>query len=513
MTLNVEIDPNFSGEERRARITIDDGTTRSTIRVTQSATDKDGEVPTPGGEMTLYMYGTGSVTINWGDDRTTSHNLKGNANTMIKHLYAKGGEHIATIKGNVTSMFATDPSFSPRFNDYDIQPALIYLKSTSGMVATNDPDRDEELVEALYDRNLAEGLDLSGNTTVIGIDLTDNKPVRSLNVNGCTALKTITSRGSGMSAIDLGGCTALKYLNLYVNPITDIDLGDCAALTDLVLAHYSRNDPPLNGLDLSNNTALKMLYLTNTGLSTLDLSHNRELENLYCPRNYLTELNLSNNPKIYWLVCESNLLNSLNVRNLPDLEMLAFAFNSIASIDVSQNPLLESLSCNRNGISGLDLSGNPNLTTLECPENQLSSLDLSGNPLLHTLYCKMNGLTHLDLRANARLQTLDCSGNSLYSMDIDNMPTLWNFNCSDNNMDSYVLKDLIVSLHRNGWYEEHEPGGPGNYYCDDVFADPEEGPVIIVHDNNKTINVSGNPGAWGINISALEEETGWAIVN
>ncbi|MBQ3585312.1 MAG: leucine-rich repeat domain-containing protein, partial [Synergistaceae bacterium] len=70
----------------------------------------------------------------------------------------------------------------------------------------------------------------------------------------------------------------------------------------------------LTTLDLSNNTALKVLWChANHFLTELNVSKNTQLEALYCYYNQLTALDLSNNTALTVLDCHNNQLTALDV--------------------------------------------------------------------------------------------------------------------------------------------------------------------------------------------------------
>lgn len=86
-------------------------------------------------------------------------------------------------------------------------------------------------------------------------------------------------------------------------------------------------------------------------------------------------------------------LTSLNVSNATALTILFCDFNSLQELDVSVNTSLTELSCNSNGLIDLDVSTNINLTLLSCNSNELTSLNISTNINLTTLYCHSNSFS------------------------------------------------------------------------------------------------------------------------
>ena len=94
--------------------------------------------------------------------------------------------------------------------------------------------------------------------------------------------------------------------------------------------------------------------------------------------------------------CFDNQLTSLDVSNNTALNILFCQNNSLTSIDVSQNTALTNLSCLNTNLTILDVSQNTALSNLDCSYNQLTSLNVSQNALTH-LDCSDNHLTSLDV--------------------------------------------------------------------------------------------------------------------
>jgi Leucine-rich repeat (LRR) protein len=146
----------------------------------------------------------------------------------------------------------------------------------------------------------------------------------------------------------------------------------------------------LNGLDFSDS------------LTTLDVSHNTALKVLNCNNNRLTALDVSKNTSLTSLTCDGNKLTAL---------------------DVSHNTALKLLNCNNNRLTALEVSKNTSLTSLTCDGNKLTALDVSHNTALNSLDCSNNSLTALDVSKNTALKTLYCYGNSIGYAQMDTLVT------------------------------------------------------------------------------------------
>ena len=128
----------------------------------------------------------------------------------------------------------------------------------------------------------------------------------------------------------------------------------------------------LTSLDVSSNTALKVLELVNCKITSLDVSKNLLLENLLFLANQLINLDVSKNTALKTLSCIENELTSLDVSNNTVLTWLDCGCNNISTLNVSKNKALTKLYCSRNLLTNLDISKNTALTELECNYNDLS---------------------------------------------------------------------------------------------------------------------------------------------
>ena len=85
----------------------------------------------------------------------------------------------------------------------------------------------------------------------------------------------------------------------------------------------------LTSLDVSKNTALKVLYCYEDQLTSLDVSKNTALKVLFCDHNQLTSLNVSKNTALTGLNCSFNKLTSLNLSECTRLVTLYCYSNCI----------------------------------------------------------------------------------------------------------------------------------------------------------------------------------------
>ena len=133
--------------------------------------------------------------------------------------------------------------------------------------------------------------------------------------------------GTGTATIDWGDgkqcetlmLSALKGDELYDNKKYGYkhDFGSDRNVTVTVtgknITHLGCSKNGVTRLDVSNNTALKVLDCSRNQLMYLDVSHNKSLVELFCGYNQLTELDVSVARAIRYINCLHNPIKNLNV--------------------------------------------------------------------------------------------------------------------------------------------------------------------------------------------------------
>lgn len=180
----------------------------------------------------------------------------------------------------------------------------------------------------------------------------------------------------------------IKFINLsnYAEAIDNMKGIELFSALESLYCNYNSN---LTGIDLSNNTKLKVLHVNNNGLLTLDVSKNTALTELYCQGNSLSELLLNSNTALTILNCSQNSLTELNIAINTQLSVLKCAGNSLSTLSIDSNPELITLDCSSNNITQLILTNNSLLTTLNCSNNNLSNINLS-NTAVSSFTCTGN---------------------------------------------------------------------------------------------------------------------------
>ena len=108
------------------------------------------------------------------------------------------------------------------------------------------------------------------------------------------------------TSITCADISSLKGIEYFVN----VQLIDCRGCN-------------LTQLDVSENTALEVLYCSKNNLTQLDVSKNIYLLDLDCSGNNLTQLDVSENAKLCELKCYNNNISQLDVSNKSNLRILA----------------------------------------------------------------------------------------------------------------------------------------------------------------------------------------------
>jgi hypothetical protein len=248
---------------------------------------------------------------------------------------------------------------------------------------------------------------------------------QSLNLAGCSALKTVEISGITFKSFDVSSFVSLQKLEY---PEEDVDisgnteleevnvrdiLGDITGLRKLrkLTFRWIKNVP---ALDLGNQTALEYLHCAVLDIPT-DLSRCKALRTFTIYNQFfdnpdaikIAAVNLKDLP-VLDRVTTGYLENkvSLNIENCPALKMITG--HRLATLNVVGCASLEELdfTCN-----AFNLERCPNVIVLACgaPLGTLRFLDALTK--LERLYCVNCSLTELDLRKNKSVNTLICHDN------------------------------------------------------------------------------------------------------
>ena len=295
--------------------------------------------------------------------------------------------------------------------------------------------------------NNIESLDLSGNLALeelhcYGIEHFENY------VNSEEHGESLGWDGT-LKQINITSNTALKVLNVMGNQLTGIDISHNEALTVL----WINDNYNLGSLDVSHNPALTSLNAGSDGLSELDVTNNTQLKEMYVSDNYSFSLKgLSNLTLLERLQCNNNGLTSLDVTKNTALVELHCSYQPISELDLSQNTELVTLICNYNNLETLDISHNSKIEEVWANQNPFSYFSGENNPELRILDLNVNNLTSLDVSKNTKLTNLLCQYGHLKEIDVTNNVNLSFFECHGNE-----LTTLDISNNSNiTWFRCHE---------------------------------------------------------
>jgi hypothetical protein len=212
-----------------------------------------------------------------------------------------------------------------------------------------DPNFEQALIDLGYDTAPINGSVPTANISSVTNLNVDNKNISDLTgIEDFTDLNGLSCRGNKIMSLDVSNNSALEVLWCSENQLTS--------------------------LDLSNNTALVYLNFSYNQLTSLDVSNNSALIIFYCRFNQLTSLDLTNNIDLGYLFFENNPLTTIDIRNV----------NNEAIVDFSalENPNLTCIYVddadymNANWSSLID----PNSTFVET-EEECEALSIGDNAL------------------------------------------------------------------------------------------------------------------------------------
>lgn len=175
------------------------------------------------------------------------------------------------------------------------------------------------------------------STELYNINVTNNTFLRTINLEGCTTLGTVTATGS---SLDLSNCKYLRYCNVYNTALTEVQLNTSGgSLTEI---YYPST---LQSMTLIKQTLLERIglpYGTNgrevpTALYTVNIQE--------CPN--IKYLNTSDDPSINTTFASMYYCNNLTLRNSLDLEELNFdGFHRLKNVTIENMYKLQSVGFN-----------------------------------------------------------------------------------------------------------------------------------------------------------------------
>ena len=229
-------------------------------------------------EVEIYLCGTGTIVVNWGDDSS-----------------------------NETHSIIPDPTHD---NTYKLKHKYSD-ELTHRIVITSD--NDTTLTELYCEDNQLMSLDVSKNTALEKLLCGENH-LSELYVSKNKAIVELECRYNQLTSLDVSKNTALTDLGCGSNQLTTLDVSKNTALTELSCCWNK-----LTSLDVSKNTALIYLNLYGNQVKTLDMSKNTALTRLVCSYNLLKSDALN------------NLFDTLHDKNIS-------GYNDTKDVEIEGNP-------------------------------------------------------------------------------------------------------------------------------------------------------------------------------
>ena len=207
------------------------------------------------------------------------------------------------------------------------------------------------------------------SSELYNINVTNNKFLRSINLENCTALGTVTATGS---SLNLSNCKYLRYCNVYNTNLTEVQLNTSGgSLTEI---YYPKS---IQSINLVKQRLLELVGLpygeggseVPTSLYTISIQE--------CPS--ITKLNTSSDTTIASSFASMVYVNNLTIRNSLDLASLKFdGFHRLQNVTIENMYNLEEVGFNNllpvgetSTIKYIGMSNCPKLGTIElnCTSN------------------------------------------------------------------------------------------------------------------------------------------------
>ena len=207
------------------------------------------------------------------------------------------------------------------------------------------------------------------SSELYNINVTNNKFLRSINLENCTALGTVTATGS---SLNLSNCKYLRYCNVYNTHLTEVQLNTSGgSLTEI---YYPKS---IQSINLVKQRLLELIGLPYgkggkeipTSLYTISIQD--------CPS--ITKLNTSSDTTIASSFASMVYANNLTIRNSLDLASLKFdGFHRLQNVTIENMYNLEEVGFNNllpvgetSTIKYIGMSNCPKLGTIElnCTSN------------------------------------------------------------------------------------------------------------------------------------------------
>ncbi|MEM6718961.1 MAG: hypothetical protein AAF611_06595 [Bacteroidota bacterium] len=391
-------------------------------------------------------------SLSFGNNNIGSIDVAGFTNLQI--IDGSGNANLSTLKLTGTTSLEILQVNNGNVSDVDLSgsTALFFMSMANHALTSLDLSNNPNLSILQVNQNNLSTLDLrNGNNTIIsGFSTSNNPNLTCISVDDpAFAIANFTQRdpqtlfsancGTYTFIPDsnfenrLGGLDDIPNDNQVptanIETVTNLSVS-FSGITDLTgieaftaLETLDISDNIINTVNLSNNTALRIVRANRCSIQTLTLPTGTTLELLALGRNQLTFIDLSNNSGLKEVYVGENQLTTINVSALPNLTNLWVNKNTLTSLNLSNNPLIQDLNIDENNISSLNLSGLTLLTRFEATNAGLTSLDVrNGNT---------ENFTRFDVNNNPGLTCINISNPTfaLQNFNIVDPQTSFSTNC------------------------------------------------------------------------------------
>lgn len=308
---------------------------------------------------------------------------------------------------------------------------------TVGKTFIPDANFEQALIEMGYDSGSTDGFVYTvAIDTITSLDVS-NRNILDLNgIKAFAVLESLDCSENELAVLDISDLP-LKKLSCFSNRLSTLNV-----TTNDVLTELNCGDNQLSSLNVDQNQDLQRLVCDNNNLTTLDLIMNLDLIALNFSSNHITSFGLEivNNTQLKILNGANNNLTTLELIGYDMLESLDVADNYIPSLDaLSETTVLKRLNCSGNYLTELELVANEELLEVNCDLNQIESLNLETNTALLILSCNDNKLTELITENNPSLLGISVGANKLKELDLEMNSLLTNVNIDNNLFDTLNL--------------------------------------------------------------------------
>lgn len=290
-------------------------------------------------------------------------------------------------------------------------------------------------------------LDVNNNTNLETLYCQNNKNLKTLNVSGAVALDTLECSNTSIISLDVSN-NNLIALNCMNAPLTYLNLG-----TNMNTLLYFTSNVMLD-LDVTENTFKIEDKIKGIDKSKITIQSGASLDsetgivNGYkhgIPIVYEYDCGIVKGEKqsltvtLYLSGYSTSL--EINKANFPDATFRTYIKDEF---DKDGNNILSAAEIAR--ITTINITGNKdivdltgiekftNLMNLYCSNTGITKLDISNNTELIYLYCNDIGITRLDVSNNLKLLELDCGNTKLNGLDVSNNSKLKIVWCDSNSL-------------------------------------------------------------------------------